>query len=384
MENNKKKILIVQMSLKTGGTTSSLKALMQTPFSTENDIDILVICNNGNSKDAILEKYLIKPFTIAQLWYSDFSKATFLQKLAMMPFKILKQIPLLSGRINTAITKYIARKTEKRKLYDTVIAYSETVTPNIVQHFKASKKIAWIHCDYGKRVKREEEHIFKKMNSIVCVSDFTRDSFVKRYPILENKVVSIYNVCSIKDILSKAQEKIDDPRFDTSQFTVISVGRVDPVKRFSLIPSIAKKMQEAGCKFKWYIIGDGSKNEFEKVEHAIEANSISENVILLGRKTNPYTYFKAADLLVSTSESEACPMIFNEAKILGTPIVSANFGSAHEFIKQGVDGYISSIEEMHNTISKLIEDKDEYSILNPSIEKALQEDSIMAKINVII
>ena len=131
-------------------------------------------------------------------------------------------------------------------------------------------------------------------------------------------------------------------------------------------------------------MGGGSAEDTDKIKTAIESNGVMDKVIMLGARTNPFPYLKRANLLVSTSESEACPMIFNEAKILGTPIVSANFGSAHEFIKQGVDGYISSIEEMHNTISKLIEDKDEYSILNPCIEKALQEDSIMAKINEII
>ena len=104
----------------------------------------------------------------------------------------------------------------------------------------------------------------------------------------------------------------------------------------------------------------------------------------MGAKTNPYPYFKAADLLVSTSESEACPMIFNEAKILGTPIVSANFGSSYEFIKQNIDGYVTPIEEMHIVIEKLIKDKGEYSKLSPSIDNELLEESIIAKVNNII
>lgn len=378
----KKKILIVVMSLSTGGTTSSLKALMQTSLSKEYEIDILAICNNN--KDSGLKQYIIKSDNISRLWYSSTSQATRMQKLAMLPLKILKRIPLINKRVNTAIAKRVARIIEKKKQYDTVIAFSEYMTPEIVQHFKTSNKIAWIHCDYGNRIEREEEHIFNKFNTIVCVSNYTCNSFIKRYPLLKDKVTSIYNVCSIDDITAKSGKGINDTNFDKSKFTIISIGRIATVKRFTLIPSIAKMLKASGCDFKWYIIGGGDQNEIYKINNAIKVYNISENVILLGAKTNPYPYFKAADLLVSTSESEACPMIFNEAKILGTPIVSANFGSSYEFIKQNIDGYVTPIEEMHIVIEKLIKDKGEYLKLSPSIDNELLEESIIAKVNNII
>ena len=43
-------------------------------------------------------------------------------------------------------------------------------------------------------------------------------------------------------------------------------------------------------------------------------------------------------MVVSTSVSEACPNVINEAKILHTPIVATNFGSVYEFIEDGVNG----------------------------------------------
>ena len=380
----KKKILIVVMSLSTGGTTSALKALMNTSFSKENDISIHVFCNTGVAQNPELQKYIIMPGKLAQLWFLNIANASLLAKILMLPIKVIKNIPWLGNRIDTMIAKHIARSTERREQYDTVISFSEHIVPGIVQHFKNENKFVWIHCDYGNRIKRNDEHIFNKYRKIVCVSKFTRDSFAKRYPSLADRTVYIYNVCSIDSIRAKSKEEINDKLFDTSVFTILSIGRIAPVKRFHEIPAIAKRLKNAGCAFRWYIMGGGSAEDTDKIKTAIESNGVMDKVIMLGARTNPFPYLKRANLLVSTSESEACPMIFNEAKILGTPIVSANFGSAHEFIKQGVDGYISSIEEMHNTISKLIEDKDEYSILNPCIEKALQEDSIMAKINEII
>lgn len=380
----KKKILIIVMSLSTGGTTSALKALMQTSFSKDNDVSILIFCNTGVVQNPELKKYIIMPGNLAQLWFLNISNASLLAKILMLPIKIIKNTPWLGNRINTMIAKHIAKRTEKKEQYDTVISFAENTVPELVQHFKNENKIVWIHCDYGNRIKRNDEHIFNKYRKIVCVSKFTRDSFVKRYPSLADRTVYIYNVCSIDSIRARSKEEIDDKFFETSTFTILSIGRIAPVKRFHEIPAIAKRLKDAGCAFKWYIIGGGSAEDTDKIKTAIKNCGVMDEVIMLGARTNPFPYLKRANLLVSTSESEACPMIFNEAKILGTPIVSANFGSAHEFIKQGVDGYISSIEEMHNIIGWLIENKDEYSKLSPCIENALQEDTIMAKINNII
>lgn len=380
----KKKILIVVMSLSTGGTTSALKALMQTSFSKDNDISILTLCRTGIVQNPELEKYIKMPSKLAQLWFLNIREMSLLTKILMLPIKVIKNTPWLGNKINTMIAKHIARSCEKKEQYYSVISFTEHIVPNIVQHFKNENKLVWIHCDYGNRIKREEEHIFRKYQRVVCVSKFTRDSFAKRYPSLDDRTVYIYNVCSIDSIKDKSEEEINDRLFDTSVFTIISIGRIAPVKRFHEIPAIARKLKDAGCVFRWYIIGGGSNEEINKIKVAIQSNEVMDEVIMLGAKTNPYPYIKKADLLVSTSESEACPMIFNEAKILGTPIVSANFGTSHEFIKQSVDGYITPIEEMHNVIEKLITDNAEYSKQSPIIDKELLEEAIIGKINNII
>ena len=66
-----------------------------------------------------------------------------------------------------------------------------------------------------------------------------------------------------------------------------------------------------------------------------------------------------ADLYVSTSLSESFPLVINEAKALGIPVVSNDFGSAAESVENEVDGWITSIEgeKMSCLISELIDCK---------------------------
>ncbi len=379
----KKKILLVIRIMSTGGIISSLKALMQTSFSRDNEVTILVLSKEGTEQYPELSKYVKHAGRLSHLWYTSMVKASLLTKILTLPIKIIKHAPLIGKEIDTLVEKRIAKRAERDIPHDVVIAFSEDTAHKIVQHFNTENKIVWIHCDYGNVIKRNNENLLRKFSTIVCVSDFTRDSLIKRYPSLKSKVTSIYNVCSIESIKAKANEKIDDSRFDTSEFTIISVGRVAAVKRFPQIPMIAKRLKDSGCIFKWYIIGSGVSEEMEKVKSAIENYGMQEEVIMLGAKANPYPYFKAADLLVSTSESEACPMIFNEAKIIGTPIVSTDFGSSYEFIKEGRDGIISSLDNMHNAIATIAK-KGIYDTYTPQIDGELKEECIINKINGIL
>ncbi len=115
----------------------------------------------------------------------------------------------------------------------------------------------------------------------------------------------------------------------------------------------------------------------------IRANNLEDVVIRLGEKANPYPYMARSDLYVCLSSSEACPMVFNEAKILKLPMVTTDFGSAFEFITNGVDGIITPIDIMPNVLSRLMKDKKEmlklkcnisnYGYDNASIQNKLNE-----------
>ena len=180
-------------------------------------------------------------------------------------------------------------------------------------------------------------------------------------------------------IIQKSKEQMDDERFSIDEFTIISVGRISAVKQFNLIPSIASSLKTRGLAFKWYILGGKHEIEpYQKLMQAISDYSVENEVICLGNKTNPYPYFKVADLLVSTSSSEACPMIFNEAKILSLPVVTNNFGSAHEFIVEGQDGQICSLTVMADVIDNIIRTKRRF---NPHISTDFDEQHILSQID---
>lgn len=243
----------------------------------------------------------------------------------------------------------LASKRMAFKQYDTVVNFAESVA-NIVCHYPAKRRVAWVHCDYERYlslIKRTEEKVYKAFDAVVCVSEFAKSVFCKCLPQMRDKTVAIHNVINVELITEKAQEPIDDARYVTDGYTIVSAGRLDPVKQFHLIPQLAAEIKkQTEKKFVWYIIG-GDRG-FESYTNGIKKDiinlGVAEEVVMLGEKSNIYPYMAKADLYVSTSLSESFPLVINEAKALGIPIVSNNFGSAAESVEDGVDGFVVSVE----------------------------------------
>ena len=159
----------------------------------------------------------------------------------------------------------------------------------------------------------------------------------------------------------------NEPRFLIDRTTIVSVGRLNPVKRFSHIASIAYQLKERGLRFRWYIIGDGA--ERNTIQKSIKGHHMEDTVIMLGAKTNPHYYIKQADLYICLSESEACPRVVNEAKILGTPTISTDFPTIHEFIEDGKTGIISPLSEIPDAIIRMFTERSLYQQIKTSISQ---------------
>ena len=361
-----KTLLFIVPSRANCGTNSSFSAIYNV-LKDQYKIDILTIKSSGKG----IYEFLNNSFTsnILEAYYGDFKGLRGKTKMLSVCLKIFKHIAYaLHINSDDMISKSAAGSIERKKHYDFIIGFQEGLAMRVASNFSNPNKLTWVHCDYERAVPPEcnELQYYLKFKSIVCVSNFTRDKFVSRYPNLGNRTCCIYNLTDTDKVLQLSAEPIEDDRFRNDCFTIISAGRMDPVKQFSQIPEIAKEIADAGYKFRWYILGGPGNDEFKKIQIAILNYDVGEFVVLLGNKSNPYPYFKASNLYVSTSLSEACPMVFNEARICGIPIVSSDFGSAVEFIRNKVDGLIGPLCEMPNLIISIMTDEDYFKKSNKS------------------
>lgn len=378
-----KRLLIVVPGCRTGGVLSSLIALLNSSFVERYSVRLFIMNTYGEKLSPILEKYSIGKNWGTSLVVANLTHCSGVRKLFLIIFKLFIKIPYFGKRLSHLVERITINIIE-REYYDCVISFQESISLPFVAKFTNTNKIAWIHCDYSRIYANYiyEYSIFSKYSKIVTVSEYTKKSFCTLFPSLKQNVYSVYNIMDTQSIISKAKEPILDTSFTSDIFTIISVGRVSEVKQFHLIPFIAADLKSRGLAFHWYIIGNiVEKESYSKLLEAIETKSVQDVVIYLGHKSNPYPYFAAADLLVSTSGSEACPMIFNEAKILNLPVVTNNFGSAFEFICDGQDGKVCSMNEMPRVIETIIEGN---LSLRPSISNSFKDDVIQQRLDSIL
>lgn len=357
-----KKVLFVITFLDTGGTCRSLQNILNCYNTSEYQVDIFAMVHQGAFKGQFNNCSLLPKNVLIEDSVAHLDRQGGVSKVISTLLKLADKV---SGY---AVQRYMfhraGKKLLRRKEYDAVIGFSEGVPSLFVSMMSHPNKIGWIHCDYASymhfRNGRTEESVYRNLKSVVCVSEYTRSSFVKIYPSMNDKTYAIYNIIDDKMMMEKSREDIRVP-YDNEYFSIVSVGRIDPVKRLSIIPELACKVENAGCKIRWYIIGPrgGDPTEYYNLKKYIHKYQVERTVVLLGEKTNPYPFIKQANLLVNTSISEACPYVINEAKILQTPVVCTDFGSAKEFIENGETGYYEPIEKIADRIIWLVNNPEE-------------------------
>lgn len=344
-------ILFILPNLEHGGTGKSLENLLK--LLDKEKYSCKVVCSNPSSYgyyEDVFKDYLVK----WPVWFQWFLQSLFIHRIGTIFFRFF----------NTSfwypIYKYAVNTLARRHQIDVVVGYQENRPTHLASSF-SDKSVVWIHGVYSSYVewrKCTESCCFHRIDKIICVSKYAADVLKDIVPEDAHKIDFIYNLLDVKSIMEQSKHSVDDIRFKNDQFTIVSIGRYNWVKQFEKIPEIAKKVVDAGAtNFRWYIIGDGSQSLIQQTEQKIRDWHLEDHVILLGSKDNPYAYIAMSNLLVSTSLSEACPYVVNEAKVLHIPVLSADYPSAIELINQD-NGIITPIEDMHTALYKLITNED--------------------------
>ena len=350
------RLLFVTPNLSTGGTNSSLSSLYDA-IKDDFEIDVFAISHHGHAKVSFKDA-LLPQRKLLSLWFCVYEELEYVyEKIPAFFIKIARRLFIKVGLdMDKKICVSYLNKIHVLQ-YDFIVAFQEGIATRFVSLANHPNKIAWIHCDYSKShpvITPIEKEIYFNIHQIVCVSQYTADSFNRLFN-LSPCAIAIHNIQNTDSIKKQGEFPITEKEWDNEAFSIISVGRLHPVKRFSSIPDIANQLLKSNLSFKWYVIGPAfSLDELQKLQEGIKRYNLQNCVFYLGNKENPYPYFSKADLFVCLSESEACPMVFNEAKVFGTPVVTTDFGSAYEFINKIDEGIVSSRIEIPNAIEKYI------------------------------
>lgn len=367
-KNIMKKILFVVKNMNIGGVEKSLISLLNTISKDEYQVDILLLEKSGGFLNQI-------PSWVNVIIFDEY--ANIKDAVNSPPLNVIKSkyknsnktqaIELFISYVLTKLfknSKYYFRQVFKhtKKLdtkYDIAIAYSSIInylTWIVCYNVKATKRIGWIHFDISKL--KCDDRIFLElhnhMDRIYVVSEEAFEIFCNTYPQLKSKCEVKYNVIDKEYILDLSKEEVENLR-QSDEIIIMTLGRIEKEKGQDIIPEVAQSLKEKGIIFKWYLIGDGTQKKL--IEEDVKKRGLSENVIFLGTKSNPYPYLRQADIYVQTSVHEGFCITLAEAKIFDNAIISTDFTGAAEQLNGRKNSYVveKNSKNIFNTIINFID-----------------------------
>jgi glycosyltransferase involved in cell wall biosynthesis len=214
--------------------------------------------------------------------------------------------------------------------YDVSICYSHHIPVLAKLARKASRRSTlFVHNNiihsHGKEkaqalINKLKVHEF---DQIVCVSQDGKSVVEKLSG--RKDIYVINNLIDGEDMLRKAEEPVQDYSF-TERIVFVHVSRhEEKSKALSRLFQACQRLNVEGFEYDLLLVGDGP-------DHAAYLHDIQQkrldNVIVLGKKSNPYPYMKRASALVLCSRYEGYPVVFLEAMLLGLPIITTDVSDA--------------------------------------------------------
>lgn len=385
----KKRVLITLYDMEIGGIERSLIHMLEQFDYDRYDVDVLVFRHCGDLLPLLPAAARLLPEERGLAAYRKpiarcIKDGQLLSALARLAARYGARIMAAGRRVNRddagagyiqmqLASRNMARlQRRRRERYDAAISYS---WPHdyTARNVNAAVKIAWIHTDYSVLdVDRTMDlKMWKAFDFLVSVSAACTKAFLSRYPELEGRVIEIENIQSPDFVRKMAEEggtpveMTDAPqRYDAAAgtaaapFRIVSVGRLSYAKGFDLAARALRLLHDRGhTQVKWYIVGFGSMEA--DLRRLIAELGLEDSFLLLGKKTNPYPYMKAADLYVQPSRYEGKAVVVTEAQILGKPVLITDYPTAASQVTNGVDGCIcpSGAEGIADAVERLLSDR---------------------------
>ena len=373
MRKYKKKLLFVNESLALAGGEKSLIALLSKLDPNKYEID-LQLFKYGKELDAFIPEHvnILPPLPYTQFvtkgWFKNIGTLINLSTIGFFISKLTYSINIRRGAYNHPEKSQIYWKaaanslTVSNKKYDVAIAYAQGIpTYYVIDKTEAKRKIAWVNTnvDFPPVNKIFQKSYYKKYDVIVPVSEITKEHLNNVFPQLRSKYYTIYDMIDYASILNMASLKTVN--FNKKIFNILTVSRLNQyMKGFDITLQVCKILKERGVIFHWHVLGEGSYRE--KIQEFVVVNKLESFITLLGTNSNPYPYYKSADLYVQTSRKEGFGISIAEARLLNLPVVTTRFDTVFMQMVHGKNGLVVDINAtaVANAIELLMKNKQLY------------------------
>lgn len=193
---------------------------------------------------------------------------------------------------------------------------------------------------YGTAYGLLESYAMKSTDHVIAVDKSTLDSFISKYPHLEDMSSLIPVGINLerwgRENRSALRESLG---FSPRTKVVLYVGRLEKEKRVDLIIGSLKTVRRQIDDCLLVIIGDGTlRNELQEISKGVDG----EAVRFMDSQPSDVVrdYMTVADVFCLASSFESGPLVVLESLASGTPVVATDVGRISKFITDPLIGRV--------------------------------------------
>lgn len=316
---------------------------------------IKIVIENDNGRDNSLEKYINSNVTYLKEYNYILEIKNLRENRKKSLWSRIKYNLAITKEKKYADNKFLQIYKEYKP--DIVIDFDSSLT-KIIDKLNSSKNLVWIHSSI-KNWKKKKSKIdrfvdrISKYSKIICICKEMKEDLINLKNELKNKVDFLYNPIDFDRIkkLSNKDFSEEDKKLLKDKF-LLSIARLDCVpKDFETLFKAYEIAKKDGYDGKLYIIGDGPDKD--KVEKLKKANLYKEDILLLGRKENPYNWLKKADKLILSSRYEGFAIVLLEGLCLGKNVIASDCKTGPNEILANNRGLLFKVGD-YSTLAKYI------------------------------
>jgi glycosyltransferase involved in cell wall biosynthesis len=252
----------------------------------------------------------------------------------------------------TAIFRIFGLRKIIKKLNPDILHVRSRVPAWLVFFAKKGLRVKIVSTIHGFNSVGRYSKIMQEADEVICVSKSIKSYIIKNYQTDESKITIIPRGVDTKNFNENSLDFEFIKKFKKefnleNSFVVTSVGRITQLKcHEDFIDAIAilkKKLPNV----KGVIVGgvrDDKKEYFESLKKKVDDLGLGSNIKFTLTQSKVAEIYNLSDVVVSSSKKpEAFGRSVAEAIALNTPVVATNHGGVKDIIIEGVNGYLTPI-----------------------------------------
>ena len=213
--------------------------------------------------------------------------------------------------------------------------------------------------------------LYPKADFIIAQTEAMKKEINQVFSIPQSKIVVLTNPIDMRYIYDNVKNA-NNP-YNNKKINIIASGKLKKQKGYNFLLRSFHNVIISNRQFMLHILGGNDDNGTYKQEliSLSKKLDIANNVVFHGFISNPFPYYKYADLFVLSSKWEGLPNVILEALYLKTPVVVTDcIPYFYEILEEGKDGFIVNYGDEKTFADKIMK----YKELNVEIDVANTPD----------